>query len=160
MVSRRSLLLLGGYSCSRGGSPYNSSLHQPGRNLRRKMRSPRDSGSDSALERLQKSVNEIIIIIELNVLKELQALQDSDDCNALGGVLGSPNTADENSPGNIRENAGDSAKVWLGVNDMVTEGLWVDQTGTGVAFKNWDVSDSRSPQPDGGAAHNCAFNIV
>ena len=43
------------------------------------MRFPRapDSGSDSALERLQKSVNEIII--ELNVLKELQALQTGSD---------------------------------------------------------------------------------
>ena len=82
----------------------------------------------------------------------------SDDCNALGGVLGAPTTADENRllAEYIRQNAGDNAKVWLGFNDMVKEGLWVDQTGAAVAYKNWNVSNSRSPQPDGGAAHNCA----
>ena len=36
----------------------------------------------------------------------------SDDCNALGGVLGSPNTTDENRQlaDYIRENAGDDGK--------------------------------------------------
>ena len=84
----------------------------------------------------------------------------SDDCNALGGVLGSPATADENRQlaDYVRQNAGHAGdvKVWLGVNDMVAEGRWVDQTGAGAAYKNWDVSGSRSPQPDGGTAHNCA----
>ncbi|KAK0154832.1 Tetranectin [Merluccius polli] len=56
----------------------------------------------------------------------------------------------------VRRSAGDDGgKIWLGVNDMVTEGRWVDQTGAGVAYQNWD-SDLRSPQPDGGAAQNCA----
>ncbi|KAK0154833.1 Tetranectin [Merluccius polli] len=57
----------------------------------------------------------------------------------------------------VRRSAGDDGgKMWLGVNDMVTEGRWVDQTGAGVAYQNRDASDLRSPQPDGGAAQNCA----
>ncbi|KAK0154834.1 Proteasome subunit beta type-8 [Merluccius polli] len=57
----------------------------------------------------------------------------------------------------VRRSAGDDGgNIWLGVNDMVTEGRWVDQTGAGVAYQNRDASDLRSPQPDGGAAQNCA----
>ncbi|XP_034401299.1 tetranectin-like [Cyclopterus lumpus] len=136
---------------------------------------------DAAIEELQKQINDIVH--ELNLLKEHQALQTvclkgikshnkcfladtvrkryhaaSEDCNALGGVLGTPTSSDENDQlrDYVRQSVGPDEQVWLGVNDMVTEGTWVDQTGSSITFKNWDASNNRSPQPDGGQAHDCA----
>ncbi|XP_034747184.1 tetranectin-like [Etheostoma cragini] len=139
------------------------------------------SESDTAVEQLQKQINDIVQ--ELNLLKEQQALQTvclkgikihdkcfladtvrkryhtaSEDCNAMGGVLGTPTSSYENDQlrDYIRLSVGPDEQVWLGINDMVTEGNWMDQTGVSITFKNWDTSNYRSPQPDGGKSHNCA----
>lgn len=81
-----------------------------------------------------------------------------EDCSNLGGVLGTPTSADENDQLSdyIRQSLGPDEQVWLGVNDMMTEGVWVDQTGLSITYKNWDTSNSRSTQPDGGPSQNCA----
>ena len=80
----------------------------------------------------------------------------SEDCNNLGGILGVPTSSDENQQlgDYLRQSIGPDAQVWLGVNDMVKEGSWVDQTGLTISFKNWDSFGSLS-QPDGGKAQNC-----
>ncbi|KAK5854956.1 hypothetical protein PBY51_005104 [Eleginops maclovinus] len=140
-----------------------------------------DTAKDSVIEDLQKQINDIVQ--ELNLLKEHQALQTvclkgvkihnkcfladkvrksyhtaSEDCNALGGVLGMPTSSDDNDKltDYIHQIIGPEEQVWLGLNDMVTEGRWVDQTGSSITYKNWDTSNHRSPQPDGGQSHNCA----
>ncbi|XP_071383603.1 tetranectin-like [Centroberyx affinis] len=141
----------------------------------------KDVGKDAAVEQLQKQIDDIVQ--ELNLLKEQQALQTvclkgikihgkcflaeplkkryhtaSEDCNALGGVLSAPTSADENDQLSvyIRKSIGPDEQIWLGINDMVSEGKWMDQTGFSIAYKNWDTSNRRSPQPDGGQSQNCA----
>ncbi|XP_068432230.1 tetranectin-like isoform X2 [Clinocottus analis] len=141
----------------------------------------KDAAKDAAIEKLQKQIDDIVH--ELNLLKEQQSLQTvclkgmkshnkcfladtvrksyrtaCEDCNALGGVLGTPTSSDENDQlrDYVRQSIGPDQQVWLGANDMVTEGTWVDQTGSGITYKNWDTSNYRSPQPDGGQAHDCA----
>ncbi|XP_057684373.1 tetranectin-like [Corythoichthys intestinalis] len=140
---------------------------------------------NAAIEELQKQINDIVQ--DLNLLKEEQALQRvclkgtkfngkcfladsakksyhtaSEDCNALGGVLGVPTSADENDllKDYLRLSVGRDEQVWLGINDMVTEDTWADQTGGGIQFKNWDTSNSRARQPDGGRSQNCAVLAV
>ncbi|CAJ1083248.1 tetranectin-like [Xyrichtys novacula] len=140
---------------------------------------------DPAIEELQKQIDNIIQ--ELNLLKEQQALQTvclkgikingkcyladplrkryhtaSEDCNALGGLLGTPTSSDENDQlrDYIRQRIGPDEQIWLGVNDMVTEGTWMDTTGFSISYQNWDTSNYRSPQPDGGMSHNCAVLSV
>ncbi|TDH03953.1 hypothetical protein EPR50_G00147300 [Perca flavescens] len=147
----------------------------------KKVLSESDTAKDAAIEELQKQINDIVQ--ELNLLKEQQALQTvclkgmkihdkcfladtvrkryhtaSEDCNAMGGVLGTPTSSYENDQlrDYIRQRIGPDEQIWLGVNDMVTEGSWMDQTGVSITFKNWDTSNYRSPQPDGGKSHNCA----
>ncbi|XP_058476025.1 tetranectin [Solea solea] len=141
----------------------------------------KDTTRDTAIEELQKQINDIVD--ELNLLKEQQALQTvclkgvkihskcylvdplkkryhtaSEDCNALGGVLGTPSSSDENDQlrDYIRQSIGPDEQVWLGVNDMTTEGNWMDLSGTSITYKNWDTTNNRSPQPDGGQSQNCA----
>lgn len=82
----------------------------------------------------------------------------SDDCNALGGALGTPTSADENDQLReyLRQSVGPDEQVWLGINDMMTEGAWMDQTGLSISYTNWDTSNLRSRQPDGGMSENCA----
>ncbi|XP_042362272.1 tetranectin-like isoform X1 [Plectropomus leopardus] len=140
-----------------------------------------DTAKDAAIKELQKQIDDIVQ--ELNLLKEQQALQTvclkgikiydkcfladtvkkryhtaSEDCNALGGVLGTPTSREANDQlrDYIRQSIGPNEQVWLGINDMVTEGTWVDQTGSSITYKNWDTSNHRSPQPDGGMSSNCA----
>ncbi|XP_030267240.1 tetranectin [Sparus aurata] len=135
----------------------------------------KDATKDTAVEQLQKQIDNIVQ--ELNLLKEQQALQTvclkgekihgkcyladplrkryhtaSEDCNNLGGVLGAPMSSDENDQlrDYIRRSIGPDEQVWLGVNDMMTEGVWVDQTGSSITYKNWE-----RPQPDGGQSQNC-----
>nr|XP_040045010.1 tetranectin-like [Gasterosteus aculeatus aculeatus] len=142
---------------------------------------PVKKAKDAAIEELRKQINDIVQ--ELNLLKEHQALQTvclkgkkvnnkcfladtvrkryhaaTEDCHAMGGVLGAPTSGDENDQlrDYVRQSVGPDEQVWLGVQDMVTEGTWADQTGSSVTFKNWDTSNYRSPQPDGGKAQNCA----
>ncbi|XP_054879640.1 tetranectin [Poeciliopsis prolifica] len=141
----------------------------------------KDTLRDAAVVALQKQIDEIIQ--DLNLLKEKQALQTvclkgekihgkcfmadplkkryhtaSEDCNSLGGVLATPASAEENNRlrDYIRQTVGSNGEVWLGVNDMTTEGQWMDQTGSTVTYKNWDTSNFRAPQPDGGKSQNCA----
>ncbi|XP_054620438.1 tetranectin-like [Dunckerocampus dactyliophorus] len=135
---------------------------------------------DAAIEDLQRQINEIVQ--DLDRLKEEQALQRvclkgtkingkcvladpvrksyhtaSEDCNALGGVLSAPSSVDENDQLThyIQQSVGLDEQVWLGINDMVAEGTWADQSGVSISFKNWDTSNSRSRQPDGGLSQNC-----
>lgn len=151
----------------------------------RKKPPKKDATKDAAIEALQKQVDGIIQ--ELNLLKEQQALQTvclkgvkingkcfladpvskryhaaSEDCNALGGVLSSPMTREENDQlrDYVLQSIGADKEVWLGINDMVTEGTWVDQTGLSITYKNWDTSNSRSSQPDGRQSQNCAVLSV
>ncbi|CAN9504086.1 unnamed protein product [Ophioblennius macclurei] len=147
--------------------------------LTRKKSAKKDSTKDPAIEALQKQVDDIIQ--ELNLLKEQQALQTvclkgvkingkcfladpvskryhaaSEDCNALGGVLSAPMTKEENDQlmDYVVQSVGSSGQIWLGINDMVKEGTWVDQIGLSITYRNWDTS--RPLQPDGGQSQNCA----
>ncbi|XP_072532627.1 tetranectin [Salminus brasiliensis] len=137
--------------------------------------------SNAAVEELQKQINDIVA--EMNLLKEKQALQTvclrgkkihrkcflaepqqksyhmaSEDCIAKGGTLSAPLSGLENEQLTqyVRESLGTDTQVWLGFNDMLSEGVWVDMTGSAVPYKNWEAS-SRSPQPDGGTSENCAI---
>ncbi|XP_037120310.1 tetranectin-like [Syngnathus acus] len=139
---------------------------------------PARKDNNAAIEDLQKQIDDIVQ--DLTLLKEEQALQRvclkgtkikgkcvlanpekksyhaaSEDCNALGGVLATPMSAEENAmlTDYLRLIVGKDEQVWLGFNDMVTEDTWADQTGTSIQFKNWD---SRARQPDGGTSQNCA----
>ncbi|XP_069556065.1 tetranectin-like [Brachyistius frenatus] len=141
----------------------------------------KDTTRDPAIQQLQKQVDDIVH--EINILKEQQARQTvclkgikihgkcfladplkkrfhiaSEDCNSLGGVLGAPTSSDENNQlrDYIRQSIGPDEQVWLGINDMTTEGTWMDHTGLRITYKNWDTSNVRLPQPDGGQSQNCA----
>nr|XP_046254406.1 tetranectin [Scatophagus argus] len=146
----------------------------------KKRNGKKDSANNAAIEEMKKQINDIIQ--ELNLLKEQQALQTvclrgtkilgkcfladpvkktfhaaSDDCIAKGGSLGTPLSGYENDElySYVRESIGPEEHIWLGINDMVTEGQWVDQSGSGVRFKNWETEITL--QPDGGRSHNCAI---
>ncbi|KAG7458065.1 hypothetical protein MATL_G00233850 [Megalops atlanticus] len=139
----------------------------------------KDPGSTAAIEELQKQIDDIVQ--ELTLLKEQQALQTvclkgtkihgkcflvdkvkkryhaaSDDCIAKGGTLSTPLSTDENEQlyDYVRKSIGPNEQVWLGINDMTTEGNWIDQTGSTLRYKNWESGVTR--QPDGGRSENCA----
>lgn len=145
-----------------------------------KKRNGKKDSNNSAIEELKKQINEIVQ--EVNLLKEQQALQTvclrgtkvlgkcfladpvkknfhtaSDDCIAKGGSLSTPLTGDENDQlyNYVRQSIGPEEHIWLGVNDMVTDGHWVDQSGSSVRFKNWETEITL--QPDGGRSQNCAI---
>ncbi|XP_012686864.2 tetranectin [Clupea harengus] len=130
---------------------------------------------DGAVEGLQKQIDDIVK--ELNLLKEQQALQTvclkgtkihgkcylsdplkkryhtaSEDCIAKGGTLCTPLSLDDNDKlyDYIHQSIGPDEEIWLGINDMQTEGIWVDQTGSTVRYKNWDASFK------GDRSKNCA----
>ncbi|XP_059411184.1 tetranectin [Carassius carassius] len=132
--------------------------------------------SSAALKDLQQQIDDIVV--ELNLLKEQQALQTvclkgtkipgkcflvdsvkksyhtaSEDCIAKGGILSTPLSSDENMRlyDYVRQSIGPDAEIWLGINDMQTEGVWMDQAGSSIRYKNW-----KPPQPDGRSAENCA----
>ncbi len=81
----------------------------------------------------------------------------SDDCIAKGGSLATPLTGDENDQlySYVRQSIGQEEHIWLGINDIVTDSLWVDQSGSSVRFKNWETEITL--QPDGGRSQNCAI---
>ncbi|XP_056335604.1 tetranectin [Danio aesculapii] len=145
---------------------------------RKKTPNKKDSESrvSAALEDLQQQISDIVE--ELNLLKEQQALQTvclkgtkihgkcfladsmkkryhtaNEDCIAKGGILATPLSSDQNTQlyEYVRQSISANDEIWLGVNDMQTEGLWSDQTGSAIRYKNWKL-----PQPDGGSAQNCA----
>ncbi|KAK7139503.1 hypothetical protein R3I93_016594 [Phoxinus phoxinus] len=135
-----------------------------------------DARASAALEDLQQKINDIVQ--ELNLVKEQQALQTvclrgikipgkcflvdtvkkryhtaNEDCIAKGGILSTPLSSDENTRlrDYVRQSLGPDAEIWLGVNDMQVEGVWMDQTGSNIRYQNWKL-----PEPDGGLAENCA----
>ncbi|KAM9353356.1 tetranectin [Symphorus nematophorus] len=145
----------------------------------KKRNGKKDSANNAAIEELKRQIDDIVQ--ELNLLKEQQALQTvclrgtkilgkcfladpvkktfhsaSDDCIAKGGSLATPLSGDENDQlySYVRQSIGPEAHIWLGINDMVTDGQWVDQSGSSVRFKNWETEITL--QPDGGRSQNCA----
>ncbi|KAJ8290843.1 hypothetical protein GJAV_G00018240 [Gymnothorax javanicus] len=139
----------------------------------------KEGGNAAAIEELKKQIEGIIL--ELNLLKEQQALQTvclkgkkihgkcyladdtkkryhaaSEDCIAKGGTLSTPMTGDENDQLSeyVRQSLGPEEQVWLGINDLLTEGSWLDQTGATVRYKNWETEITH--QPDGERSQNCA----
>ncbi|KAI9532340.1 hypothetical protein NQZ68_033281 [Dissostichus eleginoides] len=146
----------------------------------KKRNSKKDSANSAAIEELKKQITEIVQ--ELNLVKEQQALQTvclrgtkiqgkcflsdpvkktfhaaSEDCFSKGGSLSTPLTGDENEQlyQYVRQSIGPEEPIWLGVNDMVTEGQWLDQSGSSVRFKNWETEITL--QPDGGRSQNCGL---
>ncbi|XP_061675077.1 tetranectin [Syngnathoides biaculeatus] len=144
-----------------------------------KKKGAKKESTNAAIEELKKQIEGIVF--DLNLLKEQQSLQSmclrgtkvpgkcflaepvkktfhaaSDDCVAKGGSLGTPVNGDENDMlhAYVRQSVGPDEPVWLGVNDMVTEGQWLDQSGSDVRFKNWETEITT--QPDGGRSQNCA----
>ncbi|XP_078531890.1 tetranectin [Lissotriton helveticus] len=138
----------------------------------------KDGASLQMIEDVKKQIENIWQ--ELTILKEQQALQTiclkgikiqnkcfllgreaksyhkaSDDCIAQGGTLGTPENGDDNDSlyDYMRKNIGAEAEIWIGINDMASEGTWVDMTGTSVAYKNWETEITT--QPDGGKQENC-----
>ncbi len=81
----------------------------------------------------------------------------NDDCMAKGGTLSSSLSGDENDQlyAYVRQTVGPEGHIWLGVNDILKEGEWIDQTGSPVRFKNWESEITH--QPDGGRGQNCAI---
>ncbi|KAL7874786.1 hypothetical protein SRHO_G00057560 [Serrasalmus rhombeus] len=146
----------------------------------KKKNGKKESANSAAIEELRKKIEEIIQ--ELNLLKEKQALQTvclkgikvpgkcfladpvkktfhtaSDDCITKGGTLSTPANGDENDQlyAYVRQTIGPEEHIWLGINDMVKEGDWVDKMDTTVRFKNWETEVTH--QPDGGRSQNCAI---
>uniref|UniRef100_A0A8C6SUM4 C-type lectin domain family 3, member Ba n=1 Tax=Neogobius melanostomus TaxID=47308 RepID=A0A8C6SUM4_9GOBI len=144
-----------------------------------KRRNGKKDANKGAIEEIKKQINDIIQ--ELNVLKEQQALQTvclrgtkilgkcfladqikknfhsaSDDCIAKGGTLATPVSSDENEQLHdyVRQSIGPEEPVWIGINDMVTEGVWSENTGAVLKYANWETEITH--QPDGATRQNCA----
>lgn len=81
----------------------------------------------------------------------------SDDCIAKGGSLSTPLTGEENDQlyDYVRQSIGPEEQIWLGINDILMDGHWVDQSGSTVRFKNWETEITQ--QPDGGRSQNCGI---
>lgn len=78
-------------------------------------------------------------------------------CIAQGGTLGTPLGAEQNLELHryAQQSIGPEEHIWLGVNDLVSEGHWVDQSGQSLRFNNWETAITL--QPDGGRGQNCAI---
>ncbi|XP_061801505.1 tetranectin [Nerophis lumbriciformis] len=143
-----------------------------------KKKTPKKDSTNAAIEEIKKQINDIVN--DLNLLKEQQSLQSmclrgtkvlgkcflaepvkrtfhaaSDDCIAKGGSLSTPLTGDQNDQlyAYVRQSIGPEEPIWLGINDMVTEGQWLDMSGSNLRFKNWETTITT--QPDGGRGQNC-----
>ncbi|XP_018419296.1 PREDICTED: C-type lectin domain family 3 member A [Nanorana parkeri] len=77
----------------------------------------------------------------------------NEDCIAKGGTLATPRDGDQNSA--LRDYGKKSlpgaADFWLGINDMVNEGKYVDVNGIAITYFNWERP------PSGGKRKNCAL---
>ncbi|KAI7790877.1 putative tetranectin [Triplophysa rosa] len=140
----------------------------------------KDSANSAAIDELKKQIDEIVQ--DLNLIKEHQSLQTvclkgikipgkcfladpikktfhtaNDDCIAKGGTLSSPLSGDENDQlyAYVRQTIGPEEHIWLGINDILKEGEWMDQTSSTIRFKNWESEITH--QPDGGRSQNCAI---
>ncbi|KAG7270901.1 hypothetical protein CRUP_000260 [Coryphaenoides rupestris] len=149
-------------------------------NPAKKKNGRKDAANNAVIEEMKKQIDNILV--ELNILKEQQGLHSvclrgakilgkcfladpvkksfhaaNEDCIAKGGSLGTPLSGDQNDRLHeyVRQSIGPEEHVWLGINDLVTDGLWVDQSGQGVRFKNWETVITL--QPDGGRGQNCAI---
>ncbi|XP_047455366.1 tetranectin [Mugil cephalus] len=149
----------------------------------RRKKKETNASTNAAIEELKKQIDDIAQDVIL--LKEKQALQTvclkgikvlgkcfladpvkkpfhtaSEDCIAKGGSLCTPLTGDENDQlhSYVRQSIGQEEHIWLGINDMVSEGIWVDQSESKVRFKNWEMDITL--QPDGGRSQNCAILSV
>ncbi|XP_020793125.2 tetranectin, partial [Boleophthalmus pectinirostris] len=107
-----------------------------------KKRNGKKGADSAAIEEMKKQISNIVM--ELNVLKEQQALQTvclrgmkilgkcfladhikknfhsaSDDCIAKGGTLATPLNLDENEQlyDYVRQSIGPEEHIWLGIND-------------------------------------------
>lgn len=80
-----------------------------------------------------------------------------EECIAKGGILSTPTSGYENDElyDYVRQSIGPGDHIWLGINDMVTDGQWLDHSGSNVRFKNWETDITL--QPDGGRSQNCAI---
>ncbi|XP_064015836.1 C-type lectin domain family 3 member A [Pogoniulus pusillus] len=116
---------------------------------------------------------------EVNALKEMQALQTvclrgtkahkkcylvsestkhfheaNEDCIARGGTLAIPRNSEETNT--LRDYGKKSmprvAEFWVGINDLINEGKFVDVNGMALEYSNWDRA-----QPNGGKRENCVF---
>ncbi|XP_048402737.1 tetranectin-like protein [Stegostoma tigrinum] len=119
---------------------------------------------------------------EVNSLKEMQALQTvclkgmkihkkcylasksaksyhaaNEDCIAQGGTLSIPRGSDEAN--SLRSYAKKSLigarEFWIGINDMTTEGKFVDVNGLPITYFNWDRNE-----PRGGTRENCVVASI
>ncbi|XP_004704841.1 C-type lectin domain family 3 member A [Echinops telfairi] len=78
----------------------------------------------------------------------------NEDCISKGGTLVIPRNSDETNA--LRDYGKQSLPgvndFWVGINDMVTEGKFVDVHGAAISFLNWDRA-----QPSGGKRENCVL---
>nr|XP_044997935.1 C-type lectin domain family 3 member A isoform X2 [Jaculus jaculus] len=78
----------------------------------------------------------------------------NEDCISKGGTLVVPRNSDEINA--LRDYGKRSLPgindFWVGINDMVTEGKFLDVHGIAVSFLNWDRA-----QPNGGKRENCVL---
>ncbi|XP_051884465.1 tetranectin-like protein [Pristis pectinata] len=115
---------------------------------------------------------------EVNLLKETQALQTvclkgtkvhkkcylaskgaksfhaaNEDCIAQGGTLSIPRDSDESNSlrSYAKKSLSGARDFWIGVNDMTSEGKFVDVNGMAINYLNWDRNE-----PRGGTRENCA----
>ncbi|XP_029448493.1 tetranectin [Rhinatrema bivittatum] len=141
--------------------------------------SKKDVVTMQIIEDMKKQINDILQ--DVNLLKEQQALQTiclkgfkvhnkcflpfsqaksyheaNNECMAQGGILSTPENGDENDAlyEYMRKKIGSEKEIWIGMNDMATEGRWVDMAGSSVGYKNWETEITT--QPDGGKQENCA----
>nr|XP_057940555.1 tetranectin [Doryrhamphus excisus] len=151
-----------------------------GQQTAEKRKNPKKDSISAAIEELKQQIQDIVD--DLNLLKEQQSLQSmclrgtkvlgkcfladpvkktfhaaSDDCIAKGGSLSTPLTGDENDQlyVYVRQSISPEEPIWLGINDMVTEGQWLDMSGSNLRFKNWETEITM--QPDGGRSQNCGM---
>ncbi|KAK7926247.1 hypothetical protein WMY93_008557 [Mugilogobius chulae] len=144
-----------------------------------KRRNGKKGAGNAAMEEMKTQISNIMM--ELNILKEQQALQTvclrgmkilgkcfladqvkknfhsaSDDCIAKGGVLATPLSLDENEQlyNYVRQSIGPEEHIWIGINDMVTEGVWIENSGAVLRYANWETEITH--QPDGSTRQNCA----
>lgn len=84
----------------------------------------------------------------------------SEECIAKGGILSTPTSGYENDQlyDYVCQSIGPDVHIWLGINDVVTDGQWLDHSSSNVRFKNWETDITL--QPDGGRSQNCAILSV